>query len=221
MRALTSRLVVVSLCLVVVGCAPGETDGEPLARKVATTTTAPASRLTTTSSSLASTSTTTSTSSTVPSAGDVVLEPDGLAVVAFGDEISVVLAELATRLGPPIDDDPLPACPSGELDRLVQFAELSVLVATTEGAERFVAWDLGASSGARTRLVTAEGISVGSTLAQLRSAYGERLDLSQDDPFGPAFELDVGGRGRLGGTLTGTGAGDTVATLSGGSASCG
>ncbi len=165
--------------------------------------------------------TSSSTTSTVPTSPDVVLEPDGLGVVVFGDEANRVLAALARRLGPPTDDGPLPACPSGELDRLVRFGELSVLVATTGGVERFVAWDIGPFSGTVARLATAEGISVGSTLAQLRSTYGERLQLTRDDPFGPAFEIDLGGRSRLGGTLTGTGTGDTVATLSGGSASCG
>ncbi len=190
-----------------------------MARRVATTTVAPGPLPSTTPAPSVPT-TSGSSSSTVPTSGEVVLEPDGLAVVAFGDEAGVVVAELATRLGPPTDDDALPACASGELDRLIEFAELSVLVATNDGVERFVAWDLGPSSGVSVRLATAEGISVGSTLAQLRSAYGERLDLLADDPFGPRFEIDVEGQGRLGGTLTGTGAGDTVATLSGGNASC-
>ncbi len=210
----------VVLALAAAGCSPVATDGEGLARREATTTSAPHLRPTTTFLRV-TTSTSSSTTSTVSLTPDVVLEPDGLGVVAFGDEANRVLAALAGRLGPPTDDGPLPACPSGELDRLVRFGELSVLVATTGGVERFVAWDIGPSSGAVTRLATAEGISVGSTLAQLRSAYGERLQLTRDDPFGPGFEIDLGGRSRLGGTLTGTGTGDTVATLAGGSASCG
>lgn len=213
------RLLAVAVCLVLAGCAPEQSDGDALSRRAVTTTVAPAA-LPTSTSSPAVVTTTGSTTSTLPSSSAVALEPDGLGVVAFGDEASDVLATLSALLGPTTDDGPLPACPSGELDRQVQFAELSVLVATFDGMERFVAWDLGPPSGALPRLATAEGITVGSTLAQLRAAYGNRLQLLGDDPFGPAFEIDVPAQGRLGGTLTGTAGDDTVATLSGGDASC-
>ncbi|CAN5784460.1 hypothetical protein BH23ACT1_BH23ACT1_15140 [soil metagenome] len=160
------------------------------------------------------------TTSTVPSGQDVVLAADGLGVVTFGGEAGLVLTELATRLGPPTDDSPLSSCPRGEIDRVVQFAELSVLVATAGGVERFVAWDLGPPSGALPRLATAEGISVGASLDRLRVAYGTRLELLLGDPFGPGFEIEVASGDRLGGTLTGSGDTDTVATISAGSASC-
>lgn len=213
------RPLAVALCLLVAGCASGGTGGEALARRVPTTTAAPES-LRTTTSSTAPGAISTSTSSTVPSGSGVVLEADGLAVVAFGDDAMVVTAELSSRLGPPTDDAPLPSCPSGEIDRLVDFGGLSVLFAATGGVERFVAWDLGPSSGLQPRLATTEGISVGSSLDQLRSAYGDRLELSRDDPFGSGFEVELQAGGRLGGTLTGTAGADTVATLSGGTASC-
>lgn len=160
-------------------------------------------------------------STTNPQAGPVVLEPEGLGVVAFGDPAEEVVAELTDVLGRPTDDRPLGSCPTGEVERLVAFAELAVLIGDREGTARFVAWDLGESSGAFPALRTAEGVGVGTTLGELRAAYGDRLDVRGDDPFGPGFEVQVPAPGRLGGTLTGTESTDTVATVGGGMATCG
>lgn len=202
----------VALPLVAAGCAGGEDEGG-LSRPPATSTTAPAT--TTTTESAPSVSAPAAT--TAPAPAEVVLAPDGLGIAAFGDPAPAVLAGLAGVLGPPVDDRPLASCPTGEADRLVQFSELAVLL----GGGRFVAWDVGLASGALPPLATAEGIGVGSSLAELRAAYGERLRLDPEDPFGPGFEIATPPPGRLAGTLTGTGPADTVASLSGGTASCG
>ncbi|HEV2070934.1 MAG TPA: hypothetical protein VGR26_14185 [Acidimicrobiales bacterium] len=199
----------VTLSLLAGGCAG---DGDELSRRQPTSTTAPAATGTT-----APAPPTSAPPTTVPVPAQVVLAPDGLGIVAFGDDGETVLAALAGVLGPPVDDRPLGSCPSGEADRLVQFAELAVLL----GGGRFVAWDVGPASGTLPSLATAEGIGVGSSVAELRAAYGERLRLDPDDPFGPVFEVTTPSPGRLGGTLTGTGPADPVATLSGGTASCG
>lgn len=163
----------------------------------------------------------TATSTPSPQAAQVVLGPEGLGVVAFGDPAGEVVAELTGLLGRPTDDRPLGSCPTGEAERLVEFAELAVLIGDREGTARFVAWDVGEPSGAIPVLQTAEGIGVGATLADVRSVYGDRLEMAADDPFGPSFEIGVPPPGRLGGTLTGTTATDTVATLRGGAATCG
>lgn len=210
---------VVALVVVLTACAGQEKHGDDLSRRVPSTR-EPRSSTSSPPTTTAPTTTTGQTPTTSPSAHDVVLGPLGLGVVPFGTDAATVLAELEARFGPPVDDRPLGSCPSGEVDRLVQFAELSVLISATGDMARFVAWDLGAPSGAVPRLTTAEGVGVGTTLAEARAAYGDRLELSPDDPFGPGFEVEVDGPGRLGGTLTGTSASDTVATLSGGTASC-
>lgn len=163
----------------------------------------------------------TATSTTSPQAAQVVLGPEGLGAVAFGDPAEEAAAKLTRLLGRPTDDRPLGSCPTGEAERLVEFAELAVLIGDREGAARFVAWDLGEPSGAIPVLQTAEGVGVGATLAAVRTAYGDRLEIATDDPFGPSFEVRVPPPGRLGGTLTGTAATDTVATLRGGAATCG
>ena len=212
---------VVALIVLVAACAGERGDGAALNRRGPSTTATPPPPTSSGSAVPLPPPTTASTPTSVAATPGVVLGPTGLGVVDFGTEATVALAELRARLGAPVDDRPLGSCPSGEVDRLVQFSELSVLLAASGGTERFVAWDLGPRSGVLPPLATAEGISTGSTLSRLQAAYGERLELSEDDPFGPGFEIEVQSPGRLGGTLTGTSPGDTVATLSGGSASCG
>lgn len=208
----------VGLAALVVSCAGQGDDGADLARSLPSTTGERASS--TSPSTAAPTTTATPTLTSLPPVGDIVLGPLGLGVVDFGVEAATALAALEGRLGPPVDDRPLGSCPSGEVDRVVQFAELSVLVDVAGDTERFVAWDLGAPSTGRPRLTTADGIGIGTSLAELRSVYGDRLRLARDDPFGPAFEVEVDPPGRLGGTLTGIADDATVATLSGGRASC-
>ncbi|CAN5155441.1 hypothetical protein BH24ACT1_BH24ACT1_00550 [soil metagenome] len=210
----------VALSVLVTACAGQDDEGGGLARRMPSTTGDHSSSPSSSSTTTVPTTTTASTVTPLPAAHDVVLGPLGLGVVTFGTEAATALAELEARFGPPVDDRPLGSCPSGEVDRLVQFAELSVLISASGGAERFVAWDLGATSEVLPRLTTAEGVGVGASLSELRSTYGERLELSRDDPFGPGFEVNVDPPGRLGGTLTGTSDDDTVATLSGGTASC-
>ncbi|HVL04165.1 MAG TPA: hypothetical protein VM386_06995 [Acidimicrobiales bacterium] len=208
----------VGLAALVAACS-GQGDGADLARSLPSTTGERASS----SSSLSTAAPITTaapTPTSLPPVGDIVLGPLGLGVVSFGVEAATAFAALEARLGPPVDDRPLGSCASGEVDRVVQFAELSVLVDVAGDSERFVAWDLGAPSTGRPRLTTAEGIGIGTSLAELRSVYGDRLRLARDDPFGPAFEVEVDPPGRLGGTLTGITDGATVATLSGGRASC-
>lgn len=163
---------------------------------------------------------TTTTSTTLPAATGVVLGPEGLGAVRFGDDAEQVVRALSRVLGNPSDDGPIRSCPTGEVERLVEYAELTVLFGEREGASRLVAWDLGPPSGALPPLTTPEGVGVGSSVAELRSAYGDRLEIARSDPFGPAFEVVVPAPGRLGGTLTAAGPTATVATLSGGAATC-
>lgn len=209
----------VSLAVVLAACAGQKDDGGALGRRVPSTAERP-SNTSGASTTTAPTTTTTSTPTSVTGTSDMVLGPLGLGVIGFGTEAATALAELEARFGPAVDDRPLGSCPSGEVDRLVQFAELSVLISASGATERFVAWDLGAPSEVPSRLTTAEGVGVGTSLTELRAAYGNRLELSPADPFGPGFEVDVDPPGRLGGTLTGTSGSATVATLSGGTASC-
>lgn len=192
--------------------------GEPGLARPAASTTSPSLAATTTVP--VTTTAPASSTTTAPHGGGVVLRPDGLGVVDFGDEAGAVLARLTGLLGPPGDDRPLASCPSGAADRLVQFSELGVLLAGPPGSQRLVAWDIGPASGAFPELTTAEGVGVGSTVAELRAAYGDRLEISGDDAFGPSFDVRAAPPGALSGTLTGTAPSDTVASMGGGTATC-
>lgn len=212
-------LAVVAVALVAASCGRGgDEDDAGLARPPASTTVPPTSTSATLPVLTTSVPTTIAPPTAPPSAQALLLAPDGLGAVRFDDAADVVVDRLIAILGPPTDDSPLESCPSEGADRLVQFAELAVAI----GGRRFVAWDIGPTSGALPApLVTAEGIGVGSTQSELRSAYGDRLRLTPDDPFGPSFEVEVPAPGRLGGTLTGTSATDTVSTLRAGDTNCG
>lgn len=215
---MAGRVALAIVALLLGACTGSRPDDGDLGRSplsiVSSTTTIP----TTTTSSPTTVAPT--TSSTAPQATGVVLGPNGLGVADFGDEADQVVAELADLLGPPTDDRPLGSCPSGEVDRVVEFAELAVLIGDREGSARFVAWDLNLPSGALPDLKTAEGVGVGTTVAMVRASYGGGVEII-DDGFGPAFEVDVPAPGRLGGTLTATGLAGTVASLAGGRATCG
>ena len=150
----------------------------------------------------------------------MVLGPDGLGAVHFGDPADAVLSRLTGILGPPVDDGPLGSCPTGAADRLVRFAELGVVLGGEGADQRFVAWDVGLAAGAYPELRTAEGIGVGSTVAEVRRAYPGAVQVVPDDAFGPRLEVAMPNGGSLTGTLTGTGPGDTVVTLGAGEASC-
>lgn len=212
----------VVLSLLVAGCRPGD-DGAALDRPEAD---APATTTTTTPATTPSTSDTTTVPAVSsppgpPAAPEVVLAPDGLGVVRFGDPAVLVLDRLTTLLGAPLDDRPLGSCPTGQADRLVQFAELGVVLAGGEGAaQRFVAWDIGLASGAFPELRTEAGVGVGATVTELRSAYPGAVRVTGDDAFGPSFELRLPNGGVMSGTLTGTRSDDTVVTLGAGEASC-
>lgn len=214
---LRRRTAVVGILVLASACTGGA-DGEiPLARRPELTTVPAANSPTTTG--IAPTTVAPAPPATATPRASLELRPAGLGSVDFGTDAGVALAEFASVLGVPSDDDTLGSCASGEIDRVVRFGELSILLGGGRGA-RFVGWDLGEPSGALAPLATAEGVTVGSSLDDVRRAFGTRFTLLANDPFGAAFEVEVGAPGALTGTLTGVGGDDRVATLSGGAASC-
>lgn len=168
---------------------------------------------------------------TVPESAGVVLSRDGLGVVAFGDPAEPALQALRDAMGKPnsvtrwlsMDRSLWGACP-GDLVRGAKWGDLWVIFSDESelGAERHVSsWVLGrAGVYGRTQLRTAEGIGVGSTVAELRAVYGDRLslqthELGADFTIAPAADEDAGGR-----VLKGTASGDQdhhrVRTMQGG-----
>lgn len=147
--------------------------------------------------------TTTTTPATTLAAGDpLVLIPGGFQTVPFGVEPDVAIGRVALAFGEPTDDtgwlpsQDLGPCP-GEFVRLVSWGELSVLFTdevtpfAVPGARHFTSWlYTGPAAPTDAGLRTATGIGLGSSRADLEAAYGERLNVIEDDLFGPSFRVD-------------------------------
>ena len=167
----------------------------------------------------------------VPESAGVKLSRDGLGVASFGDDAEDALARLREAMGKPntlskwlpMERSLWGACPGSEVrgakwgDLLVLFSDRSEL-----SDERHVSgWFLGgASVYGRTTLRTPEGIGLGSTVAELRTAYGDRLSMESAD-LGTRFSVEPAegekaGSRILAGTISGEADDDTVRTLRGG-----
>ena len=187
--------------------------------------------------------TTTAPPTSAVAAGRVELRPDGLGVVGFGAGEREALDRLERRLGAPNEHGawrgatPFGTCPGPV--RAVRWGRLYVLF--TSGPTRYAAggrWHLFAYQvdavrrtavdsdysgptpppdppplrGASPR--TAAGIGFGSTLAELRRAYGRRLQVSVGEPgMVYRFRVGFGAAGELSGSLSDGTPGATVTTL--------
>ena len=221
---------------------PPPTTGQAV---VTTTTTAPAT------STTGPITTKVTTASVPPRpAGTVVLRADGLGLVAFGSADRDALGALQGRLGPPAERGswsgatPFGTCPGPV--RAVRWGRLYVLF--TNGPTRYApagrwhlfAWQ--AETVQRSKVDpqysgptppteppplrgysprTAAGIGIGSTVAELRAAYGSRVRISFGTPGNTyRFRIGQGAAGELSGSLSGGAPGATVTGLAAG-AICG
>jgi hypothetical protein len=212
---------------------------------VTSTTSAPA-----TSTTGPATSASPATSAAPRPTGTVVLRADGLGVVAFGSPEQDAMGALQGRLGPPAERGswsgatPFGTCPGPV--RAVRWGRLYVLF--TNGPTRYAPngrWHLFAwrvETLQRSKLDpqyagptpptappplrgysprTAAGIGVGSTVAELRAAYGSRVRISSGPPGNIyRFRIGQGAAGELSGSLSGGTPGATVTGLDAG-AVCG
>jgi hypothetical protein len=194
--------------------------------------------------------TTTAPSTTAAAAARVELRPDGLGAVGFGTGEREALDRLEHRLGAPDERGawrgatPFGTCPGPV--RAVRWGRLYVLF--TSGPTRYEAggrWHLftyQVDAVRRTAIDpdyngpspppdppplrgpsprTAAGIGFGSTLAELRRAYGRRLQVSVGEPtMAYQFRIDFGAAGELSGSLSGGTPGATITFLAAG-ALCG
>lgn len=163
-----------------------------------------------------------SPSATAASEARVVLGPDGLGVVRFGDSPEVVIAALDGRYGPADEDSgwgprgSFGVCP-GSTTRGVRYGQLLVLLSDgpTEyagaGQPHMFSYTVFARNTDNPAAEygdgpqTAHGIGVGSSVADLRAAFGEALEVRDDiEVYGPEFSVaeaqDAGGD--LNGSLT-------------------
>jgi hypothetical protein len=240
-RVGTRAVLVLVLGLVTAGCGRGSDDTEvtvpptsatapvTTGTTVPATTAAPATTVVeTTSTSSTTTSTTqaaTTTSTTVPPGAQLVLGQDRLGTAMFGVEPEAVISYVTAVLGPPTADsgwaDPNSAfgvCPGTEV-RGVTWGDLLLLFSdesgVASGRRHFFSYTLGPPFGASITpagLATPEGIAVGSTVADLKSAFPGVYVYGGDDVFGPYFVVNE----NLSGFLTGDTDADTVQSVIGG-----
>lgn len=158
---------------------------------------------------------------TVVASDLLVLQPDGLGLVSFGDDADTVISEVSVLLGDPTDDtgwvDPLSegTCAGETFRRVtwgalsVYFGDASVDVATTspstsdgdrDGSGLF-AYSYGTVSeldAPPQGLSTEESIGLGTTVEFLRAAYPEvDVQPGEDGLFSPTFNVDGGPSGQL------------------------
>lgn len=204
-----------------------------------TTSTVPPSTTTvpeTTTTELETTTTTTtpeSTTTTQATLDSFVLRPDGIDRLFFGAEPNTVIAELTKRLGSPESDtnwqdqdDEFDGLCGGTEARFVEWATLQAFFTDREsgwapnGGRHFAAYSvIDGEDGFE--FATSRGIGFGSTVAEVRAAYGDDVEFGIHPAFETeVFEVDPAGDGYLLGFLTGLDDDDVVTQIDGGF-SCG
>ncbi|MGI8806518.1 MAG: hypothetical protein ACR2KK_01440 [Acidimicrobiales bacterium] len=161
-----------------------------------------------------------------------------MGAVPLGADPDDVVALLTERWGPPdLDTGWEPGassrygvCPGRS--RGAEWNHLAVLFSdggtgiAPAGRRHFFGWLYGEPGEAATwhgepqRLATPDGLTAGSTVADLRRVYGPRLDVVDTDPTRPSFTLRASPGEHLSGMLSGVGPTATVQVLAGGS-TCG
>lgn len=129
-----------------------------------------------------------------PTGGSVVLAADGLLPFRIGAPPEPMIEEVSESLGGPDrdsswigPDSPYGLCP-GEAMRAIGWGSLFVFfVRDGEGAEAFHSWTYGfdfetgdQGDPRRLDLVTARGVGLGSTRAELVATYGSDIEFGED-----------------------------------------
>lgn len=189
---------------------------------------APAVTAATTSSAVPATTTSTARPTTTTSTAALVLEEDGLGVVDFGDDGNEAVATLTEILGPPDTSDPgqFEPCAGGTLS-FTQWGPLGIEVVMSD-APRLVSYYYGSYDGSGPTptgepLATTDGITIGSTVADLRAAYGSDVEIEDVAELGgPVYNVTAFGdpADNIHGTLTGLTDEDTVLQVAAGGSGC-
>lgn len=155
----------------------------------------------------------------------MLLNPDGLGLVSFGDEPEATITAVTEVLGPPTDDtgwaEPLSisTCPGSKVRR-VSWGALSLLFgdesSVASGTPHLFAYAYGSATDLEAEppgLATAEGIGLGSPVAYLKAAYPDvMIEPGEEGIIEPNFLVDE----NLSGRLTGGGDDDLVTVIIGG-----
>ncbi|MEP6807008.1 MAG: hypothetical protein ABI978_00215 [Chloroflexota bacterium] len=127
----------------------------------------------------------------VPGAG-LVLGPDGLGPVTFGQAEPEVMAKLVELIGDPVEDAPQP-CPSeNHLVRWVRWANLTIALP----AGRFSGYISGVyfpPDSPEMTIQTADKVGLRSTIPELAAAYGNRFAWLPGTGTGSGIQTDTFG----------------------------
>ncbi len=205
-----------------------------------TTTTTPPPPTTTTAATTTTTSVATTTTTTTTAPPAVTLTREGISAapewvfsgpewVYFGLPADEAVAAVSAVLDAPDEDSgwvdalssPFGVCPPPEV-RVVRWGGLSMFLTTADtdfwlgGVPHFFAFSY---TGAPPAAATPEGITVGSTVAELRAAYGPDLALEEAsfDPSTGFWSVLLYPSTGLWGYTTGLGDDDLVTSINGGS----
>jgi hypothetical protein len=158
----------------------------------------------TTTTALPTTASTAASTTTAPLTRDqIVLAADGVGAIKFGNNSANTIRRFMDALGQPEKNTPLPAGTACGATRRLHWANFQVLVnevTSTSGAGKpgFAGWFLGPPTAAPLDFKTEKGITVGSTVAQLKAAYGDQVVVAGRGEEGPGFTITAPGGIMLG-----------------------
>jgi hypothetical protein len=168
--------------------------------------------VTTTTAAPTTTSTAPTTTTALLTKDQIVLAADGVGAIKFGNNSANTIRRFMDALGEPEKNTPLPAGTACGATRRLHWANFQVLVnevtsASGAGKPGFTGWFLGPPTAAPLDLKTEKGITVGSTVAELKTAYGDDLTVAGRGEEGPGFTITAPGGIMLGLLTAGSDAG--------------
>ncbi len=158
---------------------------------------------TTTTTAPTTTSTAPTTTTALLTKDQIVLSADGVGAIKFGNNSANTIRRFMDALGEPEKNTPLPAGTACGATRRLHWANFQVLVnevtsASGAGKPGFAGWFLGPPTAAPLDFKTEKGITVGSTVAELKVAYGDGLTVAGRGEEGPGFTIVAPGGIMLG-----------------------
>jgi hypothetical protein len=123
----------------------------------------------------------------------LLLSPDGLGPLHFGEPTGSMVGRLTTALGIPDKDAPVPPEKRCGATRVVEWSNLQILVNDAPdaraGSSGFVGWFYGITSPRPSLfLKTENGVGLGTTVAALKTTYGEGVDIERGEQ-GASFSV--------------------------------
>ena len=159
------------------------------------------------------------TATTALSRASVVLAPDGLGSLAFGMQAARAMNGLTQAFDRAENVTVVPQGANCGATRIFRWKDFEVLInevsARSGGAPGLAGWAVGAKAPSSLGLKTDKGIGIGSTVAEVRAAYGPAVTIA-----GATLEIRVG-NGLISGELDGPNGSGRVKTLRAGATCAG